>query len=306
MISGEPRRIERMQQPSETMVRWHGLDASDLQRMQAIYSAALSALYAIPECRKEPYLPAPLHLSSVLRALQVDAGDVGTPGVLDAQYRLVCEIVHLRKEHPFPAVFTWCALFAAAGSTGGMIGLADSLTDETGAAYWLSQDFPALVQHLCCFSERSQNFAIANTLQDETGDAMAWLSTPLCHLYSPLRRQVVGMMCRICHSTDGQMVTPCQCTGSMRWVHVACLRHWLSASPSRAACCEVCKQPYSEGLVQDLVQQATPHSDGTPEQDTVALIWMYEACESVRMAGLEQARKRQRDALKIRLQMRKS
>ena len=53
------------------------------------------------------------------------------------------------------------------------------------------------------------------------------------------------MRCRICWeeeespgklqapSTDNHLISPCRCKGTVRWVHVTCLRHWRAAhSPS--------------------------------------------------------------------------
>ena len=54
------------------------------------------------------------------------------------------------------------------------------------------------------------------------------------------------------------LVTACACTGSMRWIHLECLREWLDGKKHmrETACvnsyiwknleCEVCKQPYTD------------------------------------------------------------
>ncbi|GAB6024982.1 E3 ubiquitin-protein ligase MARCHF3 [Chamberlinius hualienensis] len=51
----------------------------------------------------------------------------------------------------------------------------------------------------------------------------------------------LGPICRICHDGDSKedLVTPCNCTGSMAMVHRSCLERWLSSSNSDA--CEICK-----------------------------------------------------------------
>ncbi len=61
--------------------------------------------------------------------------------------------------------------------------------------------------------------------------------------------------CRICF--DGGMngteslITPCECTGTMRYVHPSCLKEWLLASMEKSAdhkirtTCEICHQDYT-------------------------------------------------------------
>ncbi|XP_053477054.1 E3 ubiquitin-protein ligase MARCHF8 isoform X2 [Ictalurus furcatus] len=49
-------------------------------------------------------------------------------------------------------------------------------------------------------------------------------------------------ICRICHcegDEDNPLITPCHCTGSLRFVHQACLQQWIKSSDTR--CCELCK-----------------------------------------------------------------
>ncbi|KAF7710547.1 E3 ubiquitin-protein ligase MARCH8 isoform X6 [Silurus meridionalis] len=49
-------------------------------------------------------------------------------------------------------------------------------------------------------------------------------------------------ICRICHcegDEDSPLITPCHCTGSLRFVHQACLQQWIKSSDTR--CCELCK-----------------------------------------------------------------
>ena len=55
--------------------------------------------------------------------------------------------------------------------------------------------------------------------------------------------------CRICLEATrrSDLVSPCSCSGSQRWVHLECLRKWqhLSASESAAVTCNVCCTPFS-------------------------------------------------------------
>ncbi|XP_041743093.1 uncharacterized protein LOC121574593 isoform X2 [Coregonus clupeaformis] len=54
-----------------------------------------------------------------------------------------------------------------------------------------------------------------------------------------------GDCCRICHcegDDDSPLITPCHCTGSLRFVHQACLQQWIKSSDTR--CCELCKYEF--------------------------------------------------------------
>lgn len=49
-------------------------------------------------------------------------------------------------------------------------------------------------------------------------------------------------ICRICHcegEESAPLLAPCYCSGSLRYVHQACLQQWIKASDTRA--CELCK-----------------------------------------------------------------
>ncbi|XP_010875440.1 E3 ubiquitin-protein ligase MARCH3 isoform X2 [Esox lucius] len=52
-------------------------------------------------------------------------------------------------------------------------------------------------------------------------------------------------LCRICHEGGGvgELLSPCECAGSLAAVHRACLEHWLTASNSSR--CELCHHQYS-------------------------------------------------------------
>uniref|UniRef100_A0AAV2JM72 RING-type E3 ubiquitin transferase n=1 Tax=Knipowitschia caucasica TaxID=637954 RepID=A0AAV2JM72_KNICA len=50
---------------------------------------------------------------------------------------------------------------------------------------------------------------------------------------------------RICHcegDDDSPLITPCHCTGSLRFVHQSCLQQWIKSSDTR--CCELCKYEF--------------------------------------------------------------
>ncbi|KAL7405441.1 hypothetical protein ABVT39_000745 [Epinephelus coioides] len=51
--------------------------------------------------------------------------------------------------------------------------------------------------------------------------------------------------CRICHEdrASGELLSPCECSGSLAMVHRACLEHWLTASNSSH--CELCHHQFA-------------------------------------------------------------
>ena len=53
-------------------------------------------------------------------------------------------------------------------------------------------------------------------------------------------------VCRNCHEAGGDLIKPCQCSGSIEWVHRDCLNTWRSVSPNRRSFthCDICGQPY--------------------------------------------------------------
>ncbi|XP_054655389.1 E3 ubiquitin-protein ligase MARCH8 isoform X2 [Dunckerocampus dactyliophorus] len=54
-----------------------------------------------------------------------------------------------------------------------------------------------------------------------------------------------GDCCRICHcegDDESPLITPCHCTGSLRFVHQSCLQQWIKSSDTR--CCELCKYEF--------------------------------------------------------------
>ncbi|TKS68397.1 E3 ubiquitin-protein ligase MARCH8 [Collichthys lucidus] len=52
-------------------------------------------------------------------------------------------------------------------------------------------------------------------------------------------------ICRICHcegDDEYPLIMPCRCTGSLGFVHQACLNQWIKSSDTR--CCELCKYDF--------------------------------------------------------------
>lgn len=72
-------------------------------------------------------------------------------------------------------------------------------------------------------------------------------------LYSLAQSDVSGEpLCRICHccwpsDSSDRLISPCRCSGSLQYVHVSCLMHWLDISSRklhRPAVCELCLYKY--------------------------------------------------------------
>uniref|UniRef100_A0A182VIG6 Uncharacterized protein n=1 Tax=Anopheles merus TaxID=30066 RepID=A0A182VIG6_ANOME len=70
----------------------------------------------------------------------------------------------------------------------------------------------------------------------------------MCSWYGSTSSQVSqssGDICRICHcesDTHNPLLTPCYCSGSLKFVHQTCLQQWLTASETNS--CELCKFPF--------------------------------------------------------------
>ncbi|CAD5211975.1 unnamed protein product [Bursaphelenchus xylophilus] len=52
-----------------------------------------------------------------------------------------------------------------------------------------------------------------------------------------------GMFCRICHLSDGDLIKPCRCAGSIGHVHKKCLETWVKLS--ECVHCQVCQTRYA-------------------------------------------------------------
>lgn len=80
---------------------------------------------------------------------------------------------------------------------------------------------------------------------------------------TPTDEQAEEMPCRICllegHTDEDPLIRPCECRGTIEYVHLACLRHWirgrLDLSESSAGsyfykplACELCKTQYATHL----------------------------------------------------------
>ncbi|XP_069466655.1 E3 ubiquitin-protein ligase MARCHF8 isoform X2 [Ambystoma mexicanum] len=70
--------------------------------------------------------------------------------------------------------------------------------------------------------------------------------SPVSEKHTPLSpSSTSGDPCRICHcegDDENPLITPCHCTGSLHFVHQACLQQWIKSSDTR--CCELCKYEF--------------------------------------------------------------
>ena len=57
--------------------------------------------------------------------------------------------------------------------------------------------------------------------------------------------------------SNGKLISPCRCAGTMGLVHAACIEKWLSATNS--AKCELCNYPFV------ITQQPRPFKDVSKE-----------------------------------------
>ncbi|XP_069028987.1 E3 ubiquitin-protein ligase MARCHF3 [Embiotoca jacksoni] len=64
-----------------------------------------------------------------------------------------------------------------------------------------------------------------------------------CHV--DMLTESEDLFCRICHEgrASGELLSLCQCAGSLAMVHQSCLEHWLSASNSTH--CELCQHQFA-------------------------------------------------------------
>ncbi|KAK6739374.1 hypothetical protein RB195_021041 [Necator americanus] len=80
------------------------------------------------------------------------------------------------------------------------------------------------------------------------------VSPSLPSLYSLAASDLSGNepLCRICHccwpsDASDPLISPCRCSGSLQYVHISCLMHWLDISSRklhRPAVCELCLYKY--------------------------------------------------------------
>ena len=88
-----------------------------------------------------------------------------------------------------------------------------------------------------------------------------------------------GAACRFCFEERGELVSPCACDGTGKYVHVRCLREWqrvsLASYGTEETSCRVCRAPFSlpkAPLRQRLRQWFSPRADDRVAQYT--RVWL--------------------------------
>ena len=68
--------------------------------------------------------------------------------------------------------------------------------------------------------------------------------------------------CRFCLESDRQtnLIAPCICKGTNKYVHIKCLLQWVSAEPERGLKCSACLETYAQD--RQIVRET--HKDLTP------------------------------------------
>ncbi|KAK2508818.1 hypothetical protein MC885_017231 [Smutsia gigantea] len=80
-------------------------------------------------------------------------------------------------------------------------------------------------------------------------------------------------MCRICHEGSSQedLLSPCECTGTLGTIHRSCLEHWLSSS--NTSYCELCHFRFAvERKPRPLVETTTPVNSQCPSSNTLLVL----------------------------------
>lgn len=98
---------------------------------------------------------------------------------------------------------------------------------------------------------------------------------------------VQNKFCRICHDSedgraDGRLFRPCNCRGTMAWVHVECLDKWRQAStnPQSFYRCDQCHYEYQFG------RAFTAYGHGFGDKITIARLLSSRVCIHLASVGV--------------------
>uniref|UniRef100_A0A8B9FV59 RING-type E3 ubiquitin transferase n=1 Tax=Amazona collaria TaxID=241587 RepID=A0A8B9FV59_9PSIT len=119
----------------------------------------------------------------------------------------------------------------------------DNRSHATGGSY--TED----AHMLLCWKMKLQNEkALGHSVSRSSNISKAGSPTSISAPHSFSRTSVTPSnqdICRICHcegDDESPLITPCHCTGSLHFVHQACLQQWIKSSDTR--CCELCKYEF--------------------------------------------------------------
>ncbi|XP_021566253.1 E3 ubiquitin-protein ligase MARCH8 isoform X1 [Carlito syrichta] len=138
--------------------------------------------------------------------------------------------------HRFHELESCAVHLNAAKSSSGLAGSTGFCSDEMGDDD-VFEDSPSTK-----LKSRVLRAPLCSTEKDSDLDCPSPLSEK-CPPISPVSTS--GDACRICHcegDDENPLITPCHCTGSLHFVHQACLQQWIKSSDTR--CCELCKYEF--------------------------------------------------------------
>jgi len=90
-----------------------------------------------------------------------------------------------------------------------------------------------------------------------------------------------GDVCRICHgeqSNEAPLIAPCNCSGSMKYVHQECIQTWLKSSHSLT--CELCRFMYVTG------RKVKPFREWKPLELTLLERWKIVCCVMIQLFAI--------------------
>ncbi|XP_025253688.1 E3 ubiquitin-protein ligase MARCH8 isoform X1 [Theropithecus gelada] len=185
-------------------------------------------------------------------ASEVEAGKRGRPGLLleekadgeatSRSRRLLRYLFSLSHGssasslHRFHELESCAARLHTAKSSSGLAGSMGFCSDEMGDDDVFEDSTSAKLK------SRVLRAPLCSTEKDSDLDCPSPFSEKLPPI-SPVSTS--GDVCRICHcegDDESPLITPCHCTGSLHFVHQACLQQWIKSSDTR--CCELCKYEF--------------------------------------------------------------
>ncbi|VDK19525.1 unnamed protein product [Anisakis simplex] len=119
-------------------------------------------------------------------------------------------------------------------------------------------EYPTSLGALCevCAGRPLLDGTCCRHIAQETSSTLGSLDTSFhsfagnCSTRSISREISSERLCRICHcpsTPDDQLISPCRCSGTLQFVHMSCLLHWLSICSrklKRPPICELCLYKY--------------------------------------------------------------
>ncbi|XP_048663428.1 E3 ubiquitin-protein ligase MARCHF8 isoform X5 [Marmota marmota marmota] len=145
----------------------------------------------------------------------------------------ICSTSSLRRFHELES---HTAHLHATKSSSGLAGSMGFCSDEMGDDDVFEDSTSAKLK---CRVLRAPLCSVEKDSDLDCPSPLSEKSTPI----SPV--SISGDACRICHcegDDESPLITPCHCTGSLHFVHQACLQQWIKSSDTR--CCELCKYEF--------------------------------------------------------------